>query len=437
MNDKTVESIELDYSVPASGAAGLFRASSALPSRQLLTVGEQIFDLEAVLKTRKGAPRKARLLIETLNGTTSPVFADTHLTKVLERLVQYVLFWDGDIEFSATDVHLQETLAKSSKDYDAVCLFSGGVDSTSGLLNATIKYDRVAALFCAHRNQSHAINLVRSLEESVLSAIGIEFFEMPVSPILKQGYAEMRGFLYILAAGALAHHVGASKVLVTECGPTMYQLRFAAADSTTMTTHPFVVARAQEVIRAISPNEIVIDTPFADCTKAEVMALCPDPTILPYTHSCVSQRLKVQDGTCYGCVVRRLAAAANEFSDAEYARDPITDDKANQGNFLSLLDFSALLLVAPDRLAPHQRDFLDAHDKWDLFERFALDNFAGLYNLHRKGARLAPASAALLKEVIKVLGDSSLEERLKALSVLQERATTRPDVRCAYYSKET
>jgi len=86
------------------------------------------------------------------------------------------------------------------------------------------------------------------------------------------GYSQLRGFLYILFAGAYANLCKADKILVTECGPTMYQPLFSPYDSITYTTHPYVLKAAKDVLDLLLDSKPKIIIPFEDLTKAEVIS---------------------------------------------------------------------------------------------------------------------------------------------------------------------
>jgi hypothetical protein len=155
-----------------------------------------------------------------------------------------------------------------------------------------------------------------------------------------------------------------------------------------------------------------------------VMALCSKAQLLPATHSCVSQRLELHDGTCHGCVVRRLAAVAAGVPDVAYARNPIVDESANAGNLLAVLDFCSLTLTDRSQLPACARQIVDTFRKWEMFERFALDNVGALHRLRREGTTLAPAVEAIYERTVKQIGSRPLVERLAYL-----RALTSPTVR--------
>jgi 7-cyano-7-deazaguanine synthase in queuosine biosynthesis len=296
----------------------------------------------------------------------------------------------------------------------AVCLFSGGVDSYSGILRAAHTYESVTGVFCAHSDQAKMIALVRRLARRLRRrAIALE--EVRVPSLGKRGYAQLRGFLYIVTAGSALMRSGSSTLLVTECGPTMFQPRFSPLDSVTMTTHPEIVRVAQLCLAILLGRAVSVETPHAGLTKAEVMAASPDKQGLRSTHSCISQRFGDHDGTCYGCIVRRLAALACGIDDVSYRRNPIWDECASGGNLLELLRFSSDLLINRDNLEDFQRRPMSAFGVSDLFRRFALDNLAAIHSVRTRGGRLRAVVRRMCEEVAMVVGSERLDARLAAL----------------------
>ena len=211
--------------------------------------------------------------------------------------------------------------------------------------------------------------------------------------------------------------------MVTECGPTMYQPKFSPLDSITMTTHPFVVRTAARVARLLIQQEIQVITPFEDLTKAEVIALSPEKDGLKFTHSCISQRFGTHDGTCYGCIIRRLAAIAADVEDVKYNKNPISDGKARAGNLFALLNFCYGVLTNFDALEEYEIGTIKHYRKRDLFRRFALDNFAAIHQLLARNKRVIRPVREIYEDLSTKIGCRILEERLQELA----RPTIIPD----------
>ncbi|HKO56347.1 MAG TPA: hypothetical protein VJ276_10750, partial [Thermoanaerobaculia bacterium] len=250
---------------------------------------------------------------------------------------------------------------------------------------------------------------------AAFTPLGLTLREISVPSVGIRGYAQLRGFLYCVAAAAWMYMVNARSLIVTECGPTMYQPMFSPLDSVTMTTHPVVLRHAKTVIETILGRPITLLTPFEDFTKAEVMAICPRPDLIPQTHSCISQRFGSHDGTCFGCVIRRLAGIAAGIPDVEYSRDPISDESAAAGNLLSLFTYCHDLLTAYGSMEQFEIAKIERYRKHDLFQRFALDQFAAIHDLLTRKQRVRPAIVRMYDNVVAAVGVFALEARLHAL----------------------
>ena len=387
--------------------------SQPAASRTLLSLARAIFLLEDVIKNQP---------VDHLEIIVEDLFTLEQLASVkiaLQRLIRYVLLSEVEVSLNSSDHAPLNNRGVGNHELtaEAVCLFSGGVDSLSGAMTARRRYGSLIGVYCSHANFSRLTHIVRQLGSAVFEGQSSRLVEVPGPAVGVTGYSQTRGFLYVLTGASVAAEARATKLVVSECGPTMFQPHFAPADLITMTTHPFVMARAQEIVATVAPN-IAVDFQFKNQTKAEIVALCPSPELLPLTHSCVSQRLVEHDGTCYGCVIRRLATIATGVKDRDYLKNPMIDPNANSGNLLALLGFCRDLLLHRGAMPEYQTGPIEELDRWDLFERYALDNFTALW---QSGAsRLAPPVRSLLEEVVATVGQSALTKRA---DVLEEMAT--------------
>ena len=370
----------------------------------------------AVVEVEKRSRDKA------ISEVRIPLYAPSALGYDTVRLISllselFLLVLARSVRVSFVPRFVQESLALPGAEDNAkvICLFSGGVDSYAGILRAADNYESVIGVFCAHADQSKMIATVRELERRIKRRPNVSFDTVRVPALGIHGYVQLRGFLYIVAAGSVMASTKASNLLVTECGPTMFQPRFSPLDSVTMTTHPEIVRLGGKCLTLLLRRPVEIATPQSQLTKAEVMANSPEQEGLRKTHSCISQRFGDHDGTCYGCVIRRLAAIAADVEDVRYRRNPLWDERAAGGNLLELLRFSADLLVDPDRLEDFQRRHLASFGVNDLFLRFALDNFAAVYAISTRGGRLRRAIRTMLEEVVQIVGRERLDMRLAKL----------------------
>jgi 7-cyano-7-deazaguanine synthase in queuosine biosynthesis len=376
-----------------------------------LIVGSAIFETEQKLRTDE-----IRKVIIPLYYSNKVSYDLTTLAKFIHELLIFTIVEDIEIEFKPLKTQLSFENTGPERSVSNVCLFSGGTDSYAGVLLAREKFDDLKAVFCAHTDQSRIIHIVEKLRREILLQKGIELVKVGVPKMEARGYAQLRGFLYLLAGAVVAHKTGAERLFVTEVGPTMYQPRFSPLDSITMTTHPFVVRTAAKVASLLLNRELTVITPFENLTKAEVVALCPNKKGLKNTHSCISQRFGTHDGTCYGCVIRRLATTAAGVGDVKYNRNPISDPNANAGNLYSLLTFCYEVLTSFDEMEEYERGMIDSYRKRDLFSRFALDNFTAIHRLLAENRRVVRPVRDMYQGLARKLGNGIFENRLAELA---------------------
>jgi 7-cyano-7-deazaguanine synthase in queuosine biosynthesis len=389
-----------------------FLRPEVVRSANAMVVADAIFDIEKVFRTG-GTVRQGELPLYSAQALRYDLKT---LRSLLHDLIVFVLAEDVDLTLSTAKLETSSRKAAPSfKPSKTVCLFSGGVDSYAGILLAQKKIKNVAGVFAAHSDQARMIHIVRAIERKVLARAKINLYELRVPGVGAHGYAQLRGFLYIVGAAAWMNLLQADRLLVTECGPTMYQPRFSPFDSITMTTHPVVIRCARDVIKILLQRDIEIVTPFENLTKAEVIAICPEQEGLRYTHSCISQRFGRHDGTCYGCVIRRLAAIAVGVNDVRYDKNPIVDEHARAGNLMTLLAYSYDLLVDYSEMDDFEVETIGAYSKLDLFKRFALDNFAAIHRLIQTRHRVRAPILQMYNSLVERLGRKALSARLEDL----------------------
>jgi 7-cyano-7-deazaguanine synthase in queuosine biosynthesis len=400
------------YELPKRKDYSVFSSSRNLRALNALAVANAVFEIE---KATRDKPIGKALL--AAYGSKNPRTDFPGLDSLIHDLLVFVLADDIEIGFRRKKFKADSREEPSVfEPVENLCLFSGGVDSYAGLLTAKRTLGAVEGIFCAHSDQSKMIHIVRHIQEATLANIGVTLRKLNVPSIGARGYAQLRGFLYMVSAAAWMHVLQAHRLIVTECGPTMYQPSFSPLDSITMTTHPVVVRFSKYVIEVLLGREIEILLPFENLTKAEVMAISPEKDGLRLTHSCISQRFGKHDGTCYGCVIRRLAALASGVEDVTYDRNPIEDEAANDGNLFSLLAYCYDILTNYQGMESYEIETVEAYGKRDLFQRFALDNFAALHRLVSGGYRVQSSIQRMYASLTAKIGTGVLETRIVELA---------------------
>ncbi len=401
------------YSIPKKKNMHVFLVRKGLRGRNILSIATAPFVVERDIK------------INGFDVVSIPLFNPKKfninlikLKNILKELFALILLKDIDFLFRNEFKNikfLKDKKEEIPESCQAICLFSGGVDSYCGILQAHERDPKVVGIFCAHSDQSKIISRVKRFSDDILTKRGINLIKLNVPEIRAIGYSQMRGFLYFVSAAAWMDLLNAKKLIITEVGPTMYQPRFAYFDSVTLTAHPYVLRCASKAIELLLGREIELIVPYENMTKAEIISICPEKYGLKKTISCISQRFGKHDGTCYACVMRRLAFIAAGLEDVEYAKDPISDLKANNNNLIALLRYNQSCLTNYREMRFFQIENIEMFKKHDLFRRFALDNFAAIHKLIISKQTIIKPVEKIYKEVIEKLGTDILEHRLEKL----------------------
>ncbi len=383
--------------------------------RDILTVAYSIFELEKKIKKGKNIDKlKITIDSKTFNNINTDL-----LKEELNDLIIQVLKNDIEILIDHKDLSKDKKEKKINfKKVENICLFSGGIDSFSGILNVKKKLGDVEGVFVAHSDQARAIRTANNIIKDVLKPQSISCKKLYAPKMGKNNYSQMRGFLYFLLASIYANVKDAKNLIITECGPTMYQPRFSPYDSVTMTTHPIVLKKAKNIIEILTNKKINFLLPFENMTKAEVMINSPTKDHLKFTHSCISQapfnHPYYHDGTCYGCVIRRIGSLCAGIDDTNYLKNPMVDNHSNMDNLISLMRFCYDILVDYDGLPIYSQGNIEIYRKKELFNRVALDTFSALHII-QKTQKLARPVYKLFKETLNSIGEKKILERTELI----------------------
>jgi len=63
----------------------------------------------------------------------------------------------------------------------------------------------------------------------------------------------------------------------------------------------------------------------------------------------------------------------------------------------------------------YQTENIESYNKFDLFYRFALDNFSALYLLKHQNLKLISAINNIYDDCISKIGESTLEQRIESV----------------------
>lgn len=235
-----------------------------------------------------------------------------------------------------------------SRQFDEVCLFSGGVDSLVGALDLLASGKRV--LLVGHygggstsRFQREVYDIMRTKFEEAVYALRFQVLPPQVVRQDADAAAEetqrSRSFLFfalgLTVADALAPEV---PLFVPENGLISLNVPMTGSRSgsaSTRTTHPYYVKCFRSLLAALGARHDLV-LPYRFKTKAEMIKECAAPELLrqlvPMTISCAHpdqrrrQRLSPGGhcGHCFPCILRRATVAEAGFPDASYDLDLLT-----------------------------------------------------------------------------------------------------------------
>jgi 7-cyano-7-deazaguanine synthase in queuosine biosynthesis len=388
--------------------------------KDIVSIASIIFNIETAIKMGYNLSEvKIEVSRETDTGRDLAKIED-----LLNNLLKYVLFRDVKIKFHIKNMKPNRRgLFGQSKQCDNICLFSGGVDSLSGILYCRKELGDVHGVFSAHGDLSRSINIVNNLSEKISKKENIPIHTLYAPKMYALGYSQLRGFLYTLFGSVYVSMLNSKNLIISECGPTMYQPQFSPYDTVTMTTHPFILQTANEIINILLKRKIKIIIPYENMTKSEVIAASPYYDFFKYSHSCISTRMGINEGTCYGCITRRLGFLVADVEDSFYDKNPIKNYNQNADHLLSLLRFSYDILFDYADIPDFSKDIISIYNKKDLFKRFALDNFSALYEYANKYSKLNPRLKELFIPTMKKLDKQKIEKRIEKV----RRKTIKPN----------
>jgi 7-cyano-7-deazaguanine synthase in queuosine biosynthesis len=225
---------------------------------------------------------------------------------------------------------------------DRVALFSGGLDSLAGAVDAISAGERVALV--GHYSSSKVFGIQRSLvgalEDRDLAA---SLFYVPVRITNKGQEAadntqRTRSFLFASLGLVVAQMFGQDQLTFYENGVMSLNVPIAGdviGSRATRTTHPKVIRGFERLFSSLLAKPIDVLTPFQWVTKAEVISTIVSRGfggLISITSSCTRPRSwsteQVHCGSCSQCIDRRVAIVAGGYEQLDpaggYAVDVMT-----------------------------------------------------------------------------------------------------------------
>ncbi len=272
-----------------------------------------------------------------------------------DLLIKALTFLSGDrweFDFVADTVEGLDAEVLDG-DFDAVSLFSGGLDSLAGVIDLLESEQRLTLV--GHHDSSltdskqvELHNALRerygadrvSLRRLLLRPAAPESSQARSLPSSEENSTRTRSFLFIAAGVAAANALGSNlPMFVPENGFIGINVPLSPARAgslSTRTTHPLFMHRMQLLLDRLGLGN-QLENPYRLLTKGEVLAASSDAELLkelaPRTVSCSHpeaarwrKRGQGNCGYCYPCLIRRAAMNRIGMDRAQdYSWDALTD----------------------------------------------------------------------------------------------------------------
>ncbi len=220
---------------------------------------------------------------------------------------------------------------------ERVLMFSGGLDSLAGAIEAIDRGDDVVLV--SHRSAAQVNKRTHLLFEQLQKRSTKRMIRVPVVVQRKGRQQEFnprtRSFLFATLGLIVAESLKASGIRFYENG--IVSLNLPVADEVlrsraSRTTHPISLRQLESLFSKVIGRDIVIDNPFLVNSKKEILAKLQNAKaeyLIPYSCSCahVLYMSKSQQhcGTCSQCIDRRMAILAAGCEDYDPETDYVND----------------------------------------------------------------------------------------------------------------
>jgi 7-cyano-7-deazaguanine synthase in queuosine biosynthesis len=270
----------------------------------------------------------------------------TKVRPVLHRLLDFLTGDHWKVELRELQSEDAET-ATATADIDAVCLFSGGLDSLVGAIDLLATGKSVALV--SHHGMGDG---TKSIQERVVAAMRekykekithVPFFVHPDRGNTDEGENTMRGrsLLFMGVGVAVAASLKKPAALtVPENGLISLNVPLTSAragSSSTRTTHPHYVALLRELLHGLG-IPVTLDLPYRHMTKGEMLGQTADKatlaSVVPMTMSCSHPTVGRYAGKtpgnhcgyCVPCIIRfasvKAAGVADRAPDNDVVKSP-------------------------------------------------------------------------------------------------------------------
>lgn len=264
--------------------------------------------------------------------------------RVSDKLSAALCFMTGDLKYTfdfqpghntpPTSLFDREDFIVSARAPASVALFSGGLDSLTGVLQRLQSTDDDVYLISHRSGQPSTKRTQARLAQALITAFPgrVRHYSFDCGLASRRGAEETqrtRAFLFNSVAFAVSHRLGLDTLFAYENGVTslnFHRRQDLSNARASRTTHPQTHTLMADFLSELHGRSLTISNPFWTNTKADVFGILSSTdtgrNLITSSVSCSKtfQRLPANAshcGACFQCVDRRLAAYAAGVHDVD------------------------------------------------------------------------------------------------------------------------
>lgn len=351
----------------------------------------------------------------------------------LEEYFTTIFEFDVSITIEKDNSETKDVQRFIEPEYDFICLFSGGLDSASYALHSKLENKR-GILHHSITNEI-AYGKAKKIYQNNFLGFGLFFTSTRIeNKVTQPGYLKSRGNIFLTNLLAVGGHLNVKRAIIPENGPFMINLPIYAGAEPTRTTDPQMLEDWTNIFNKIMNTNILIETPFINNTKSEVILLGRSNQLIKDSWSCsYYQSLKHMCGLCNSCLVRILSCYAideGENLEKNYMTNVFTTRFQKLKEFhrnsyrVSLHASNYWACIIQPELAVTQiekENFERINETYPVMTNHALDMYLGFYNIKKKYFSLEPIFN-FFDANLKKIDPEKLKNRFCELEKLKERS---------------
>lgn len=249
-------------------------------------------------------------------------------------------FHPGDFPDSTTMPYLRFDPDGSAFSAEEVIMFSGGLDSFAGALEALSSSPSANVILVTHRSAQKVIPRQEHLGGYLIKrfpgrVLHIQVLARRIDDTGKDQTQRSRSFLFAALGQVIAQTFGGKRVSFYENGVVSHNLPISSQIVGTMatrTTHPLALRKLDRLMQLVGKAPVPTDNRYQWLTKTEVVQRIKQyegADQIPMAVSCTSVREQSKAhthcGACSQCLDRRFAILAAGLQDHDFEEDYATE----------------------------------------------------------------------------------------------------------------